>query len=185
MDQGVAALIAGLAGMAGALGGAVAGAVGAVRGAKVGAEKTAEATRQQVKDQALAEHGHWLREQRQAAYSAFIAANQAVERAADTAIRKTPGPHWRSELASLGQAIDELNNVSSQVAVLGPASMIELSGRVFHKLLRLRATLSEGGDAADFTQDHQDRIDESWDEFVETGFLFQEGARRVLVSQLE
>ncbi|WP_158933502.1 hypothetical protein [Streptomyces sp. NRRL S-1868] len=183
MDQGVAALIAGLAGMAGALGGAVAGAIGAVRGARVGAEKTAEATRQQVRDQAKAEHGHWLRQQRQAAYSAFIVATQGVERAADAVLRSTPSPRWRDEVESLVQRMEELNDVASQVSVLGPESMIAKTKQVGRGILRLRAALNGGGDAIDFTQEHQDRIDECWDDFVEAGQLFQEGARQVLISQ--
>ncbi|MEV8418269.1 hypothetical protein AB0P45_32450 [Streptomyces niveus] len=68
MDQGIAALIAGLAGAAGGLGGAVVGGLAAVRGART----TADSVRQQVQDQASAEHQHWLRGQRQQAYASYI-----------------------------------------------------------------------------------------------------------------
>jgi hypothetical protein len=181
MDEGVAVLIAGLAGMAGALGGAVAGAIGAVRGARIGAEKTAETTRQQVKDQAMVEHGHWLRQQRQAAYSAFIAATQEVEAAADAAMVSTPGSQSQTKRDALREEIHKLNDASSQVTVLGPESMIEAAGRVFHGLMRLQAALSAGDLVAEFTQNHQDRIDEAWDMFVEARQFFQDSARRVLV----
>ena len=80
MDQGAAALIAGMAGMIGALGGALAGGVAAVRGARVGAETTAAAALQQIQDQAVTEHQQWLRGQRQQAYSALIAEVQTVRR---------------------------------------------------------------------------------------------------------
>lgn len=181
MDQGMAALIAGLTGMAGALGGAVAGAIGAVRGAKVGAERTAEATRQQVQDQAVAEHSHWLRQQRQTAYSAFIAANQAAERAAEAAMNGTYDPQARDSLEALDRARNDLNDISSQVFVLGPDTMITASRRVFQNLLLLMLQLGEAANAVDITQEHQDRIDEAWDAFAESGQLFQQGARDVLV----
>lgn len=183
MDQGIAALIAGIAGTAGALGGAVAGAIGAVRGARAGAETTAEATRQQVRDQAAVEHSHWLRQQRQAAYSAFIAASQVAQRAAEAAMRDAPGLPGRDEIQALGEAIETLSHVSSQVSVLGPENMIAMSGQVFRGLFILRAALDAGDQAAYFTQDHQDRIDASWDEFVDAGRLFQESARSVLVGE--
>ncbi|MFE3905668.1 hypothetical protein ACFXPY_36685 [Streptomyces sp. NPDC059153] len=57
----MAALVAGVAGMAGA----VAGGVGAVIGARVGANKAIRAVELQVRGQADAEHRHWIRQQRQ------------------------------------------------------------------------------------------------------------------------
>lgn len=76
MDQGLAALLAGVFGLVGAgLGG-----VGAIWGAKVGAQTAAKATRQQLWDQALVEHEQWLREARREAYEAFITGlHQAME----------------------------------------------------------------------------------------------------------
>lgn len=168
--------------MFGALGGAIAGAIGAVRGARVGAERTAEATRQQVRDQATAEHGHWLRQQRQAAYSSFIAANQATERAAQAALVGEPGrTQWDADFQAFKQSIEELNDVASQISVLGPDSMIRASGRVFRDAAWLTMQLADSRYADDFTQDHQDRIDEAWDEYAEAGNLFQEAARDVLI----
>ncbi|MFE3549961.1 hypothetical protein ACFXN2_14925 [Streptomyces kronopolitis] len=183
MDEGTAALIAGVAGMIGALGGAIAGAIGAVRGARVGAERTAEATRQQVRDQATAEHGHWLRQQRQAAYSSFIAANQATERAAQAALVGEPGrrTQWDADFEAFKQSIEELNDVASQISVLGPDSMIRASGRIFRDAACLTMQLADVRHTHDFTQDHQDRIDEAWDEYAEAGNLFQEAARDVLI----
>ncbi|MFJ2001156.1 hypothetical protein [Streptomyces chartreusis] len=72
MDQGVAAVVAGIVGMVGALGGAVAGGYAAVRGARIGAENAAEVTRQQVKDQAAATHAQWLTDLRREKYSALV-----------------------------------------------------------------------------------------------------------------
>ncbi|MFF9329443.1 hypothetical protein ACF1AY_32585 [Streptomyces sp. NPDC014776] len=65
MDQGVAAVIAGVAGLVGAGFGGLATAYGA----RVGAQKTIEAARAQVVHQSVAEHAHWVRDQRRQVYS--------------------------------------------------------------------------------------------------------------------
>ncbi|MFD9425274.1 MULTISPECIES: hypothetical protein [unclassified Streptomyces] len=72
MDQGVAAFVAGIVGMAGALGGAAAGGYAAVRGARIAAESAAAATRRQVQEQAAAEHAHWLTDLRREKYSTLV-----------------------------------------------------------------------------------------------------------------
>ncbi|WP_146075102.1 hypothetical protein [Streptomyces sp. Ru73] len=185
MDEGIAALVAGVAGMVGALGGAIAGAIGAVKGARVGAERTAEATRQQVLDQSAAEHGHWLRQQRQAAYSAHIAAVQKAERAADAVLQsrfEDPDPQWQARVATYSQALEDLNDVSSQVSVLGPDGMIRAAGQVFRTARMLESRLRDIRHHPSMTtQDEVDRMDEAWDNFVEASHLFQEAARVVLV----
>lgn len=68
MDEGWAAVAAGVS----ALVGAVASGWYTGRSAKQGAEKAAAAVLKQVTDQGAVEHGHWLRGQRQEAYLEFL-----------------------------------------------------------------------------------------------------------------
>ncbi|MGW8765792.1 hypothetical protein ACWGN5_25145 [Streptomyces sp. NPDC055815] len=70
MDQGLAAALAGIAGVVGAGIGGLATAYGA----RVGAQKTIEAVHTQVAHQASAEHEHWTREQRRQACDETVAA---------------------------------------------------------------------------------------------------------------
>ncbi|MEU4893507.1 hypothetical protein AB0B12_35405 [Streptomyces sp. NPDC044780] len=79
MDQGIAAVAAGIAGLLGAgIGG-----LAAAYGARIGAQNTIEAARTQVDRQATAEHLHWIREQRRQAYSAIMEAHLAVSMTID------------------------------------------------------------------------------------------------------
>lgn len=78
MDQGLAAALAGVAGLIGAGIGGIATAYGA----RVGADKTIEAVQTQVHGQSTAEHAHWVREQRRQlcsditdAYASFMEAS--------------------------------------------------------------------------------------------------------------
>ncbi|MGW5284644.1 hypothetical protein ACWERI_35260 [Streptomyces collinus] len=60
MDQGIAAVLAGVAGLVGAgIGGLT-----TAYGARVGAQKSIEAVQVQVDRQAASEHEHWVRDQR-------------------------------------------------------------------------------------------------------------------------
>ncbi|MFJ3867846.1 hypothetical protein [Streptomyces nigra] len=68
MDQGIAGVIAGVAGLIGAGIGGIATAYGA----RIGAQKTIEAAQTQVERQSAAEHMHWAREQRRQVYSQLI-----------------------------------------------------------------------------------------------------------------
>lgn len=61
MDEGLAAVIAGLA-----------GAIGGAGGAAFGAVATARAMARQVRDQATTEHGQWIRGQRMQAYLTLL-----------------------------------------------------------------------------------------------------------------
>uniref|UniRef100_A0AAU2A172 Secreted protein n=1 Tax=Streptomyces sp. NBC_00093 TaxID=2975649 RepID=A0AAU2A172_9ACTN len=68
MDEGLAAVVAGMA----ALAGAGIGGLCAVWGARIGAERAWDSARQQIRDQAAAEHGHWIRERRLEAYVGLL-----------------------------------------------------------------------------------------------------------------
>ncbi|MFD8308113.1 hypothetical protein ACFV29_38145 [Streptomyces sp. NPDC059690] len=77
MNDGLAAVLAALVGLVGAVGGAAIGGMAATRGARVGAETAARATARQVQDQAAVDHMHWLRGQRLQAYQDLLAAYDA------------------------------------------------------------------------------------------------------------
>ncbi|MFH9988447.1 hypothetical protein [Streptomyces luteogriseus] len=69
MDQGIAGVIAGIAGLVGAGVGGLATAYGA----RIGAQKTLEAAHAQVERQSTAEHLHWMRDHRRQAYDDVMA----------------------------------------------------------------------------------------------------------------
>ncbi|MGW5527434.1 hypothetical protein [Streptomyces xanthochromogenes] len=117
----MAAVIAGLAGTFGALGGAVAGGIAAVRGSRIGAETGARALRQQVQDQAEIERAHWLREQRRAAYSTYIAAAQkAGEKAYDSL--GSPDDACADDVF---EAVSQLASLRSSLTLIGPREIDE------------------------------------------------------------
>lgn len=142
MDQGWAAIWAGIAALVGAgVGGGF-----AVWGAAIGGRKAVEAARQQVKDQAVTEHGHWLREQRQEAYLAFLrtldgiltASGMVDQSLADVAEIKyedermgyPDGPGdpedllWAGMDQPLVSALAEMDAASDRLGMLGPASVV-------------------------------------------------------------
>lgn len=180
MDQGAAALIAGMAGMVGALGGALAGGVAAVRGARVGAETTAAAALQQIQDQAVTEHQRWLREQRQQAYSALIAEVQAVRQATLPLVTALYVEHRREPQLDAAQvSIRQLCDVGNAVALLGPERMIEVQQRVTDRVLRVERTVLQSFVGATTARD---LIDFSLTEFEQAAEDFVTAARAVLGS---
>jgi hypothetical protein len=125
MDEGTAALMAGLAGTVGAVAGAVVGAIAAVRGARIGAEKAAETARQQVQDQASIEHEHWLRQQRIEAYSDLLTAYDDSALVAARTAKKVrdmePGdPKPVDDFDELTAKTLRLRQVRQRVKLVGP-----------------------------------------------------------------
>ncbi|MFF8448625.1 hypothetical protein ACF06Q_13085 [Streptomyces leeuwenhoekii] len=179
MDQGVAAFVAGIAGMVGALGGAVAGGIAAVRGARIGAEKTAEATRQAVRDQATAEHGHWLRGQRRDAYASFITATQAV-----TDASKAVTSMQHDQLIAFNESVQDLIKISSLITLMGPEEAITAAGRVIGAAENVRRTLWDESRIADHRSQESinasDRTDEAADTYAEAVQRFIGTAQGVL-----
>ncbi|MFJ6433896.1 hypothetical protein [Streptomyces sp. NPDC091416] len=179
MDQGVAALVAGIVGMVGALGGAVAGGVAAVRGARIGAEKTGEATRQAVQDQAAAEHGHWLREQRRDAYASFITATQAV-----TDASKAVTSMQHDELIAFNASVQDLIKISSLIKLMGPEDAISAAERVIGAAESFRRCMWDESRVTDHRSqeslDASDRTDEAADTYTEMVHQFIAVAQGVL-----
>ncbi|MFC4035981.1 hypothetical protein ACFO3J_31625 [Streptomyces polygonati] len=143
MDQGLAAwgtgAIVAVAGLGGTL---------------VGGLITAKVTRTQVRDQAAADHGHWLREQRIAAYRELLAEWDAavrdiaaqVARLADFEEAFSTGQansdpeevethYWQQVL----RRIDAVASRTEQVTMLGPAEVVAGAEAMRDTLNPLRA----------------------------------------------
>ncbi|MET8679031.1 hypothetical protein ABZW18_16000 [Streptomyces sp. NPDC004647] len=130
MDQGLAALIAGVAALVGAL----ASGWYTGRSSRLGAEKAAKAALQQVAEQGAVEHEQWLRDQRQDAHLAFtgeldraiaLVANQVVEVAFQ---------HREPESASMDAARAGIRVATERVVVLGPEE-VELEAKLVEEAL--------------------------------------------------
>ncbi|MEU8870270.1 hypothetical protein AB0D24_03745 [Streptomyces javensis] len=123
MDQGIAAVFAGVAGLVGAGIGGLATAYGA----RIGAHKTIEAAQTQVQHQSAAEHRHWVREQRRQACSD---AADAWAPFADASVLCTVKIHRGSAAPQeaidvLGRSIVDLNKRCARFQLWGPDELIE------------------------------------------------------------
>src|SRR5690349_8302162 len=106
MDQGLAAVWAGIAGLAGAgIGGGA-----AVWGAAIGGKKTVEAAVQAEQRAAAAEHQHWQRQARYDAYRAVMAIAEETSR-------------WTQPISvsTVVEASSRLREAIAAVDVVGPA----------------------------------------------------------------
>lgn len=176
MDQGIAAVIAGAAGMVGALGGAVAGGLAAIRGARVGAETGAKALRDQVRDQAATEHAHWLREQRRAAYTQFISIAQLVQ---DKAMNFALDPS-DDTMDELHDAVADLASLSGAITLIGPEPMQGSANQVIEA-----AGILEGAVYATLSRDSEilgvsEESAEAYSRFFNLRTAFIAEAREVL-----
>ncbi|MEW2469506.1 hypothetical protein AB0919_31570 [Streptomyces sp. NPDC046994] len=165
--------------MVGALGGAVAGGVAAVRGARIGAERTAAATREAVRDQAAAEHGHWLREQRRDAFASFITATQTV-----TDASKAVTSMQHDQLIAFNESIQRLIKISSLITLMGPQEAITAAGRVIGAAENFRRCMWDESRITDHrsqeSSDASDRTDEAADGYAEMVQRFIDVAQGVL-----
>ncbi|MEV0438689.1 hypothetical protein AB0I84_28470 [Streptomyces spectabilis] len=164
--------------MMGALGGALAGGVAAVRGAKIGAQTAAAASRQVVKDQATADHVHWLREQRQHAYSNLLSEAQAYREVAHSLVTALFVERRRErQLGDVQQSARQLCDAGSAVSLLGPAFVLGAQGRVTDRCLRLERSLLDS-----FTGHEADReaVDAAVNSFNQAVEEFVKAARLVL-----
>ncbi|GFN05590.1 hypothetical protein ACTFBT_20695 [Streptomyces microflavus] len=178
MDQGTAALIAGLAGALGALGGALTGGIAAVRGARIGAETAAVAARQQVQDQAATEHAHWLRERRQETYGIFLAAAQEVQRMAQPLVVALYVEQRRdSQLNDAQQAVSKLCDLGNNVSLIGPDRILPCLQRAIHCVVQLDHVLVSSFVAPEVDRD---AIHASLSEYEEAKADFVSAAREIL-----
>ncbi|WP_327681917.1 hypothetical protein [Streptomyces sp. NBC_00467] len=127
MDEGLAAVIAGMA-----------GAIGGVSGGVVGAVSTARAMARQVRDQATTEHGQWLRGQRMEAYLTLLQEWDAAHKRLKRIWTRAVDAYYEDSLAMLEGDIGDICNMLldgveeavaptatafERVAMLGPREM--------------------------------------------------------------
>ncbi|MFD6959851.1 hypothetical protein [Streptomyces venezuelae] len=129
MDQGLAAVIAGVSGTAGAVAGAFIGALAGLRGARIGGDKTVESARLQVEGQAAAGHVQWVRSQQQQVYAKLLDAHSSVE---DSLRRAAAGVRAGGVLANdarteLGSRILAMQPCLNQLALWGPQEVVDLA----------------------------------------------------------
>lgn len=155
MDAEIVALVTAGAGLVGAMGGAVIGGIAATRGARIGAETAARATAKQVREQALNEHEHWLREQRLQAYRALLVAYDEYAVASTQMGRMLDWPRTDADPnpVDIGVPANAVTSAYSLIQLLGPetvrAPAKELWERVyegFHCLSRWRKAFIRGDD---------------------------------------
>lgn len=94
------ALVSAGIGLVGAVGGAIVGGAAAARGARLGAQTAADATARQVRDQAYADHVHWLRERRLEAFREFMNAYDECVEQSLAFVRSFAGNPDRSDVPS-------------------------------------------------------------------------------------
>jgi hypothetical protein len=136
VDQGIAAVLAGVAGLVGAGVGGLATAYGA----RIGAQKTIEATRLQVERQAEAEHLHWIRDHRRGAYGDILAATGSFLAAAiNNLVRLQADRSLSDEERQLVRDLHSaLAEATARADLWGPGSVVNhayalrrAAGRVF------------------------------------------------------
>jgi hypothetical protein len=120
VDQGIAAVWAGLAG----LGGAGIGGAAAAWGAWIGGKKTVEAAEKQAQRSAASEHHAWQRETRYKEYRAVLSITEEMAR-------------W-AEPVSLSTALElssRLREAINNVYVVGPPEASAAAGRLLMPVL--------------------------------------------------
>ncbi|MEV3852635.1 hypothetical protein AB0J30_38590 [Streptomyces microflavus] len=145
MDQGLAAVIAGLA-----------GAIGGASGAGLGARATARAMARQVRDQATTEHGQWIRDQRMQAYLTLTqewdAAHRCLKNIWDQAekvyyddvnhiLQGDIGEIYNAFLDQLEEAAAPTTTAFERVAMLGPSEVDNAALVLEQALQRLQALI--------------------------------------------
>ncbi|MFI9240968.1 hypothetical protein [Streptomyces sp. NPDC053079] len=125
MDQGVATVWAAGIGVAGLV-------LGTLGGAFAGAATSRRQARDQAKEQGEVELAHWLRAQRQAAYTTVISISQRLMDEARPLIKyerldKLGEEERRDAWSKLTPVLNELRRASAAVAVVGPDEMANLA----------------------------------------------------------
>ncbi|WP_419996989.1 hypothetical protein [Streptomyces boninensis] len=129
MDQGIAAALAGIAGLLGSIGGSFVGGL-------LGGQKTVEAADLQVKGQATLSEEQWLREQRRQNYVALLSAHSDVK---DPLLKlanrvRRGGQVQESEFEDLVQRTTALNAAIWNLRLLGPRR-VTVAGQLLLKEL--------------------------------------------------
>ncbi|MFJ4279034.1 hypothetical protein [Streptomyces massasporeus] len=140
MDQGVAAVVAGLAGTVGALAGALAG----MRGARLGALKAVEAAHLHVQGQARTEHKHWVREQRRQAYTRtshlYVEVLHSLRSCGD-ALSRAQGDLAAERLQFTDRAVTDLQIAVFDLRLWGPHEIVAVAKDLRRSANRARDVL--------------------------------------------
>lgn len=130
MDQGLAAFLAGMAALLGAL---IGGGFTA-RAARIGGEKTVEAARQQVKDQAAVESKRWLLQTRHDAYQVILGATESYMSAL-----VLPTPEADAEVAK-----QLFHSAKLRIQLVGPDAVRSAVGELSLALVVVQRVIDEG-----------------------------------------
>jgi hypothetical protein len=140
MDGGIAAIIAGLVGVVGALGGTLVGGRAAVAAASVASESNQELSRQEARRQAYAALGT----------AAFLFSRKAVdiqqildERWVGSKPTYVPVP--AEEYSALDARLDEVAHTAIGVQLHGPTELVDLAWDVYVAYGRVKRALADYG----------------------------------------
>ncbi|MEU8847887.1 hypothetical protein AB0C70_16935 [Streptomyces sp. NPDC048564] len=149
MDEGLVALVTAGVGLVGAIAGAAVGGMGATRGARIGAQTAAEATAKQVRDQSLADHEHWLRQERLAACRNLLTAYSEYAIAASNVARVYEGSRpGDAEIGlNMGASVTQFRDAYFQLRLLGPNELRAPALRLGDHVEAHNECLTKWGDA--------------------------------------
>ncbi|WP_063730506.1 hypothetical protein [Streptomyces sp. RTd22] len=126
---------------------------------------------QQVRGQAEAEHAHWLRQQRLAAYEGFMAAFDSFARTATSSLHACEArrarvdrsrPARRADLVQCVLSAAEVDAIGGQVrALVEQAARVSVVGPVSVGECAARLTTSAGVEHARYVSQRQRAVDES------------------------
>ncbi|QIT44993.1 hypothetical protein [Streptomyces antibioticus] len=158
MDQGIAGVIAGIAGLVGAGIGGFATAYGA----RVGAQKTIEAAQAQVSHQSTAEHAHWVREQRRQAYSDAMETHGTFITSLNVAVSQlSAAPPLSSEtVTELQEKLVALGLAATRIHLWGPEEAVSKANtlaRAAHRRLEALKGWSAATESATAYRDTRPR----------------------------
>lgn len=185
MDQGLAAIFAGVAGLVGTGVGGMATAYGA----RTGGNKMLETAHAQVRAQSTAEHGHWVREQRRQActdivdtYGIFML---ALNRVTDDVWAGVPPADSDLEAVTVGARNFHL--AAERLALWGPDGLVALVPPIRAAVESLHSLAFASGDVvatADpvVIDDHYDACRVMGDSAKAARGAFMAAARRILGS---
>lgn len=144
MDQGIAAALAGVAGLIGAGIGGLATAYGA----RVGAQKTLESVQVQVQQQAVVEHSHWLRDQRRQVCSDITVAWTQVVMPVSMCLSAIDKAEAIADdrLDALGSPVNSLADACALTSLWGPDRLIAAATRLREATAELGINISMWND---------------------------------------
>lgn len=165
MDQGVAAVIAGIAGVIGTGVGGLATAYGA----RIGAQKSMEAVQVQVREQSEAEHSHWVREQRRQACveltDALGAFAKSVAASWPLVLEGRAVPHERFE--ALMSQTDSMLLIRGHTQLWGPQPLTDTAHRLTEVADELRDLIERWQTVTDNgNQDEVRQCQQEWESKV-------------------